>query len=195
MVRTEGLSGANPLARLCCLWYIVEMDLQHPIQVRWRVRCGRLRSAREQAGLTLRAAATASGVATSSLTALEGGTAACLLLSQLHGLAGAYQVSLLDLVTGGEFSGSWENLPLGEWDRHWRKVLRHYRRAAGIGTPTLAERAGIGQATLVRIEGGAKIELDVEVICRLVMALGIPWTAMIPTPDGTELSLLSTGSP
>lgn len=57
--------------------------------------------------------------------------------------------------------------------------LRHARRAAGLSQVELAERAGVGAATIARIEAGG-MDPRVSTLEKLARALGVDARTLMP---------------
>jgi len=65
-------------------------------------------------------------------------------------------------------------------------TVREARRRAGLSQAALAERAGVPQSTVGRIESGARAP-SVELVERLVRAAGYELTVSVGEPDpGTD---------
>ena len=65
-------------------------------------------------------------------------------------------------------------------------IVREARRRAGLTQAKLAEKAGVPQSTVGRIESGARTP-SVELVERLVRAAGLEVTVSLSEPDpGTD---------
>jgi transcriptional regulator with XRE-family HTH domain len=65
-------------------------------------------------------------------------------------------------------------------------IVREARRRAGLTQAALAERAGVPNSTVGRIESGARTP-SVELVDRLVRAAGLELTVSLSEPDpGTD---------
>jgi predicted transcriptional regulator len=68
-------------------------------------------------------------------------------------------------------------------------LLRHARKRAGLTQRALAERAGVAQPTIARIESSA-LDPSVSSLSRLLRACGTTLEAMPGTGDGIDRTVM-----
>lgn len=69
-------------------------------------------------------------------------------------------------------------VPAYERDRRASSPVKVYRVARSLTQRELAERAGLGRSTVLRVERGEKVSF--ETVLRLSVVLGVPIEALLP---------------
>jgi transcriptional regulator with XRE-family HTH domain len=132
----------------------------------------RLRAVRQQRTLSFERVAALTGIAKSSILAIEGVESRNVYLDQVVALAQAFDVPFLALALGWKGKRIPSGFVVVDVERlhdHVRACIRRERGA--LGTPALAERAGMEQSTLVRWESGEYRRIDLLRLYRLAEAL------------------------
>lgn len=129
-----------------------------------------------------------SGVNYRTVDRMESGKKVWVDLLSVYLLAQFYQVNLADLLRP-RARGEPEPKSLGRWpkdapsltetDEHLRRRLRELRLACRLGTPALAERAGVHQSWIVRLEAG-EVRADLIRVGLLAQALGFTTPDLLP---------------
>ncbi len=170
--RASQKSALRPLRPLCDRWYMTGMT-DHPVSPWGRDLRRRLRDLRHSRGLSFETVAGMTGMAKSSLLAIEGGESRNLYLDHLVELARAYDVPFLELLLGWKSkrvpTTGFVDVDVEALQDHVRASIRRDR--GELGTPSLAEQAKMEQSTLVRWESGEYRRIDLLRLHRLAGAL------------------------
>jgi transcriptional regulator with XRE-family HTH domain len=61
--------------------------------------------------------------------------------------------------------------------------IKRERKQAGLTQRALAERAGISELSLIKLESGAERNPKLRTVRRIARALGVSYDRLIPPPD------------